>query len=172
MKKILALAGMIVASVFISGCEKEMTVERMTSISKAAGITAGYVCELSKTKESVRTAILNVLDIVTKLTPAEDQSFIDCWTPVVNTEVDKLVVSGVLTQTEGELVNLGREISASSLDFVFKKLPEAKKSKELVIAAIKGFSTGFKSVVTKQPASNEIDTELESELRKSPKLKK
>ena len=60
-KIIMALVA-IASTMFITGCDDLPTPEKMKSISTVIGKTAGYACELAKTKEEVKNGILAVLD--------------------------------------------------------------------------------------------------------------
>ena len=146
MKKIIMSIVAMFAMIF-AGC-KEMTVERMTSISTVIGRTAGYACELSKTKTEVKEAIAQVLDIASKVVPTNGQTFVEAWTPVIDVEINKLVDAGKLDAASAQIAKTALSIACQGIDYVFIKYPKAKDVKELVSAAVTGFVNGYKSVVT------------------------
>lgn len=148
MKKILMTIVAAVAMLFVAGCKSEITVERMTTISIVIGRTAGYACELSKTKTEVKEAIARVLDVASTIVPTNGQTFVEAWTPAIDTEVNKLVDAGKLDAASAKLVKAALGIACQGIDYIFIKYPKAKDAKDLVSAAVTGFVFGYKSVVT------------------------
>ena len=94
MKKIITSIIAAVMAVFITGCDKNLTPERMTTISTVIGRTAGYACELSKTKTEVKETIMKVLDIASIVVPTNGQTYAEAWSPVIDKELAKLVEAG------------------------------------------------------------------------------
>lgn len=148
MKKILSIIGCIGLLLAFGGCKKEITVERMTTISTAIGKTAGLACELSKTKTEVKESIAVVLNAVQAIVPTNGQTFVEAWSPLIEIEVNKLVEAHKIDAASATIVKAALTVACEGLDFVFVKYPKAKDSKELVSAAITGFITGYKSIVT------------------------
>ena len=155
LKNITMLVAMAAASIGIVGCDKLPTPEKMTTISTAVGKTAGYVCELTKTKPEVKEAIANVLDVVSKVVPAEGQTFAEAWTPLINEEVQKLVDAGKLDAAGAQVTKHALGVACDGIDYVFVRYPKAKGVKELVSAAVVGVVDGYKSVVKMGFASAE-----------------
>ena len=148
MKKIITSIIAAVMAVFITGCDKNLTPERMTTISTVIGRTAGYTCELSKTKTEVKETIMKVLDISSEVVPTNGQTFAEAWTPVIDAEINKLVAEGKLDAAGAQVAKLALGVACDGIDYVFVKYPKAKEGKELVSAAVTGFISGYKSVVT------------------------
>lgn len=148
MKKIIMSVVAAIVAFFVAGCKEELTVEKMTTVSTVIGRTAGYACELSKTKTEVKEAIAKVLDIASKVVPTNGQTFVEAWTPVVEEELKKLVDAGKLDATSAQVAKIALGIACEGIDYVFIKYPKAKDVKELVSAAVTGFIKGYKSVVT------------------------
>ena len=159
-KTIMTLCAAIIA-VFMVGCDKLPTVEKMTAISTVIGKTAGYACELAKTKKEVKDAIFVVLDVVSKVVPNEGQTFTEAWTPVITEELNKLVKAGKINENEASIAKIALTAATEGLDYVFLKYPKAKDVKELVAAATSGFITGYKSVVTVGASAN-VDVDADA----------
>ena len=155
MKKIIMSTIAAVMAFFIIGCDKDITPEKMTTIATVIGRTAGYACELSKTKTSVKEAIMNVLDIASTVVPASGQTFVDAWTPVIDAELKKLVEAGKIDANDAQLAKVALGVACQGIDYIFVKYPKAKDAKELVSAAVKGFVDGYKSVVTMKAGTRE-----------------
>lgn len=146
MKKIITCM-LAIGALFITGCDKLPTPERMTTIATVVGKTAGYACELSKTKTEVKEAIAAVLDAASKVVPKEGETFVEAWTPVINEEIQKLVAAGKLDEASAQVVKLALNVACEGIDYIFIKYPKAKDVQELVSAAVTGFIDGYKSVV-------------------------
>ena len=162
MKKIIMSLVAVITAFFIAGCDKTPTVEKITTISIIIGRTAGYACELSKTKTEVKEAIAKVLDIASTAVPTNGQSFAEAWTPVIDGELKKLVDAGKIDAAGAQVVKVALGVACDGIDYVFIKYPKAKEGKELVSAAVTGFVAGYKSVVTdalKTGEKLEIDEE-------------
>lgn len=145
MKKIIMIAIMALASIFIAGCNEDLpTAERITSIATVAGRTAGYAVELAKTKAEVKQVILNVVDIASKTVPATNQTFTAAWTPIIDTELNKTKFSDV----DKAFAKTACLAACAGIDYVFEKCPKAKETKELMSAAIAGLTRGYKSSAT------------------------
>ena len=155
--KMITMAVAAVAMLCMVGCDKLPTPEKMKTISTVIGRTAGYACELSKTKQEVKDAIMNVLDIVSTVVPTNGQTFTEAWTPVINDELQKLVEKGKIAQNDVAIVKIALTAATEGIDYVFVKYPKAKDVKELVSVASEGFVSGYKSVVTLAGAKGEVD---------------
>ena len=147
MKKIMCSIVTAIMAFFMTGCNKDITPEKMITVSTVIGRTAGYACELSKTKTEVKETIIKVLDIASTVIPTNGQTFVEAWTPVIDTELAKVVAEGKITSDEAKIAKIALGIACEGIDYVFVKYPKAKDIKDLVGAAVKGFVTGFKSVV-------------------------
>ena len=148
MKSIMYGIAAVAAALFITGCDKLPTPEKMTKIATAVGKAAGYACELAKLDANVKESIVNVLDVAAKVVPAEGQTFADAWAPIINEEVQKLVAAGKLNDASAAIVKLALGTACDGIDYVFVKYPKAKDVKELVGAAVDGFTTGFKNTIS------------------------
>lgn len=146
MKKIM-ICMLALASFFIAGCNDLPTPERMTTIATVIGKTAGYACELSKTKTEVKEAIATVLDVASKVVPKEGETFTEAWTPVIAEELQKLVAAGKLDEASAQVAKLALNVACEGIDYIFVKYPKAKDVQELVSVAVAGFVDGYKSVV-------------------------
>ena len=176
MKKMIMSVVAAVAACFMAGCDKgkNLTPERMTTISTVIGRTAGYACELSKTKTEVKEAIAKVLDIASEVVPTNNQTFVEAWTPVIDKELKKLVDDKKIGAADAQLAKMALSVACEGIDYIFVKYPKAKEGKELVSAAVTGFVSGYKSVVTMKADAKEkfeIDEEaykyLKSKMQKT-----
>lgn len=156
-KTILAGILTICSLVFMCGCtDKDLpTPEKMSAISTVIGRTAGYACELSKTKTEVKTAIATVLDAVSKVTPATNETFTVAWKPVIDAELEK---TG-LKDADLAIAKIALTAACEGIDYLFVKYPKAREVQDLVSVSVDGFVSGYKSVVTMQAVKDkpEID---------------
>jgi hypothetical protein len=155
MKKTLTSIVAAAMALFMAGCNKDITSERIHTISTVIGRTAGYACELSKTKTEVKEAVVKVLDIVSTVVPTNGQTFVEAWTPMIDAEIKKLIDARKLNELSAKAVKTALTIACEGIDYVFAKYPKAREGKDLVRAAVDGFVAGFKSVVTAKLSANE-----------------
>ena len=162
MKKIIMSLVAAVTAFFIAGCDKTPSVEKITTISTVIGRTAGYACELSKTKKEVKEAIAKVLDIASIAVPTNGQTYAQAWAPVIDAELAKLVEARKIDAVGAQVAKVALGVACDGIDYVFIKYPKAKEGKDLASAAVTGFVSGYKSVVTdalKAGEKPEIDEE-------------
>lgn len=149
MKKMMIGAVAFAMAAFMIGCDKDLpSPDKINAVSTAIGRTAGYACELAKTKTAVKDGIIQVLDVISTVVPSEGETFSQAWTPIIAEELQKLVAAGKLDEAGTQVAKMALSVACDGIDYVFVKYPKAKDVKELVSAATSGFVAGFKSVVT------------------------
>ena len=149
MKTMIVGAVALAMTAFMVGCDKDLpSPEKINAVATTIGRTAGYACELAKTKTAVKEGIIQVLDVASKVVPTEGQTFAEAWTPVIAEELQKLVAAGKLDEVGAKVAKIALGVACDGIDYIFVKYPKAKDVKELVSAATSGFVAGFKSVVT------------------------
>ena len=161
MKKMMIGAVALAMAAFI-GCDEDLpSPEKINAVATTIGRTAGYACELAKTKTAVKDGIIQVLDVISTVVPGEGETFSQTWTPVIAEELQKLVVAGKLDEAGAQVAKMALSVACDGIDYVFVKYPKAKNVKELVSASTTGFVAGFKSVVTLAAGAEkpEIDEE-------------
>ena len=147
MKKLLMLLLAVVTFVF-SGCKKDLpTPEKFETIAESIGVATGYVVNQTKIDGKARNALIDVMNAVRQVTPNQNQTFTDAWTPIAKQVVDKLVADGSLDKDSAELVTATFGVVCKGIDYIFNvRYPKAKTQVELVNAAIRGFIDGFLTV--------------------------
>ena len=141
MNKIISVVCAAVCSVF-AGCKSVPSAEQMYTVSHMIGASAGLVADNMDT--NVHSTVEEIVKIVAEVTPDTNQTFEAAWTPVAQKHVDELVADGKLTEDQGTLVMTSFVVVVKGIDYVFEnRYPEARQYKELVTAAINGFTKGF-----------------------------
>ena len=162
--KAFAVACLAAVAFVFAGCDKLPSAEKIENVSKTIGYAAGLTCDLTKMSDKAKTVTLEVMDIVDDVVPLTNQTFTAAWTPVIDETVAKFVADGKITAGEGAIVKTARAAVTQGLDYVFEvRWPKAKEYKELVSAAVRGFTDGFKTVIKpvnmKAAASFDYDEE-------------
>lgn len=146
MKKLM-LVLMAMVGVVAAGCKSVPSAEKMETVSAAIGCSAGLVLDLTKIDEDSRETVIEVINEVARCAPAEGQTFEDAWMPIAKEKIDELVQRGKIDAGEGVIVLAATRVACLGIDYIFEvRYPKAKQYKELVFAAINGFSGGFLSV--------------------------
>ena len=175
LKNLVACVLAMLMSLFIVGCNDDdqlPTVEKVTTISTIVGRTAGYACELSKTKHEVKESISVVLNVVSNVVPEVGKSFTETWTPIIDTELNKLVEAKKLDESGVAIAKIALKAATEGIDYLFNvKLPKARDVKELVSAATTGFIGGYRSVVTAALAAGRAIPEIDEDALKYIKAK-
>ena len=159
MKKF-AMCSLALALAMLMGCTP--SAEQIKNTATAIGYAAGLVANQTEIKDDARNAIVEVLNEVRGCIPAEGQSFVDAWEPVIKSKVEELVAAGKINAATGELVKTVALMAAKGVDYLFDvRFPKAKQYAELVAAgasgAIDGFLTVFKPVDARDATTIEYD---------------
>lgn len=155
MKKLITIAAAASLAV-LSGCKTVPTVDVIKSTAYAIGCASGLVANETKIDDKSRNAVVEIVMVVRGVVPEEGHTFQEAWTAVAKDYATKLVQEGKLTADQAALVVNGVAVAATGVDYIFIRYPKAKEYKELVAAAVAGFSDGFlttfKPVDTAKPA--------------------
>ena len=152
MKKLLAV---LCAALCIAGCDDVPSAEAVATLSGTLGASAGIVVKLAKVDATTVASINNVLDIVDKVVPNQDQTFEQAWSAIVEEQVEKFLQEGKLNETQAKLVKLGLNAAIKGLDRLFEKKPEWKKYDQVVVGAVGGFISGFRGVIGGDESENQ-----------------
>ena len=97
MKKIVMTIIAAFAMLF-TGCDKEPSVEKITSTATAVGKAAGFVANQTKMDNKSRTVVIEIVTKASAVVPGKDQSFAEAWSPIAKEVVDKLVSEGKINE--------------------------------------------------------------------------
>lgn len=143
MKKLLIILGAVTTLVF-TGCHTVPTPDKMESTAQAIGFSAGLVANNINISDKDRNIIVDIIGKVSECTPADNQTFVEAWTPIATEYVNKMVADGKINQDQAVLILKVFDIIANGVDYVFDKVyPKARQYENLVTAAIRGFTKGF-----------------------------
>lgn len=144
MKKLISCI-LAVGMALIMGCTP--TADQINKTATAIGYAAGLVANNAGIKDDARNAIVVILNEVRSCVPAEGQSFVEAWTPIIKAKVAELVASGKIDAATGDIVISLGIMAAKAVDYMFDiRFPKAKQYEELVRAGISGALDGFLSV--------------------------
>lgn len=157
MKKLIMIASVIATTLF-TGCTP--SAEQINKTASAIGTAAGLVANQTKVDDVTRNTIVQILGEVRECVPGNNQSFVDAWSPVIDSKIAQLVAAGKITAVVGTIVKPIAVMAAEAIDYTFDRYPKAKKSEELVRAGatgvIDGFLTVFKPVNTVAAGSKPV----------------
>ena len=149
------------------GCDREPTPAQMEATADAVGRAAGYVANQTKIDEKSRAVTIEIMTKAADVTPTNNQSFAEAWTPIAKETTDKLVAEGKLDAGQAVLVLCSFDVACKGLDYlVTVRYPKVKKYENLMSAAVKGFTGGFLEVFKPANAklmSAEKDTKYDKE---------
>lgn len=146
----------------VTGCKSLPTVEVMYSTSLAIGYATGMIANQCKIRTEDRQIVIDIVNIVSQTVPAEGQTFEEAWTPIAKEHVQKLIDEGKIDKGLGDIILVAFAVVVKGIDYIFEvRFPKAKLYKDLVIAAIDGFTTGFLTVF-KPENTEEINGECDA----------
>lgn len=129
------------------GCDREPTPEKMEATADAVGRAAGYVANQTKIDDKARAITIEIVTKAAEVTPTNNQSFAEAWTPIAKETTDKLIAEGKLDAGQAVLVLCAFDVACKGLDYlVTVRYPKVKKYENLMSAAVKGFTGGFLDV--------------------------
>ena len=131
----------------VTGCKSLPTAEAMYSTSLAIGYATGMIANQCKIRTEDRQIVIDIVNIVSQTVPAEGHTFDEAWTPIAKAHVQKLIDEGKIDKGLGDIILAAFAVVVKGIDYIFEiRFPKAKLYKDLVIAAIDGFTTGFLTV--------------------------
>ena len=138
----------------ITGCKSIPTVSQMTVMSELIGRSSGLIVNNTKISDKDKATVVEILNKVCEVTPADGQTYADCWYNAALDYVNPLS----LDENVKTLILAAIKVAGEGVDYIFtKRYPDAKQYADLVAAAIHGFVDGFTSVVT-PPNSTTVST--------------
>lgn len=130
------------------GCKSIPSNDAMYSTSYAIGVASGMVAQETSLDKETSSVICDIFEIVSECTPETNLTFSSSWTPLAKTHIDKLIADGKLTKAQGVLVEKTFGVLVTGIDYIFEvRFPNAKQYKDIVSAAIKGFTKGCITVM-------------------------
>jgi len=146
MNKILVFATLCMTLFAIVGCATMPSTEKMYNASYAIGVSGGLVANMTDMDADTRNAVCDILGIVSVVIPATNETFEAAWTETAQKHTQKLIEEGKIDEKQGQLVMAAFKVAVKGLDYVFIVYPKAKAYKELVVASVDGFTSGFLAV--------------------------
>lgn len=129
------------------GCKSIPTTDSMYRTSYAVGVATGMIANETKIDDASRNAICDIINVVSSCIPETNQTFEAAWTPIAKAHIAKLVEDGKLDDAQARMVETVFSLAIQGIDYLFEyRYPKAKTYKEVVVAAIDGFSSGFLKV--------------------------
>lgn len=135
-----------VSTIVSSGCKSIPSVEIMKTTAASIGYAAGLVANETKINDKARNTIVEIVTEVSKVVPAQGQSFEDAWTPGAKELIAKLISDGKIDEGVGPVALAAFGVAVKGIDYIFDiRYPKAREYEELVAAAVSGFTEGFLS---------------------------
>lgn len=135
---VLSISGLFV------GCRLlKPTVNDIPNIAKVIGIATSQVVDVSTLTEDQLDSINSVIVKISEITPDPTKTCEEVWTPIINTEVTRLVEEGKIKVEVQNLVTTVLTYVAKGMDYVYIKYPEIKTYRDLSIKTINAFIEGF-----------------------------
>jgi len=100
-------------------------------------------CDQTKIDDATRAKIIEIVGIVSTVTPAADKTFEETWLPIAKDHTAKLVDEGKITSDQATLIIGAVTVAVKGIDYVFVRYPKAKLYEGLVVSVINGFTDGF-----------------------------
>lgn len=142
-----SIAGVVVCAAMAMttvGCKSIPTDDQMYRTSYAIGVATGMVAGETKIDDVTRNAVCDIVNIVAYCVPETNETFEAAWMPKAQAHIAKLVEEGKLDPVQARMVETVFSVVVQGIDYVFEyRFPKAKTYKELVSAAVGGFSDGF-----------------------------
>jgi len=139
----LSLSAAAIAAAAFTGCKSVPSDETMYTTSYAIGAAAGLIADQTKIDDATRAKIIEIVGIVSTVTPAADKTFEETWLPIAKDHTAKLVDEGKITSDQATLIIGAVTVAVKGIDYVFVRYPKAKLYEGLVVSVINGFTDGF-----------------------------
>lgn len=129
------------------GCKSLPSNDVMYTTTYAIGVSTGMVANQTKIDDATRNATCEIMGIVQTCVPETNETFQVAWMEKAEKHVADLIKAEKLNEAQGKMVLTVFSLACQGLDYIFEvRYPNAKQYKELVSAAINGFTGGFLTV--------------------------
>lgn len=143
---------LMMACLVVCGCKNDPpSAETVAKTATAVGKAAGYATQFVSDKQLVSTIVI-VVEKVSAVVPATNDTCVSTWTPVVEAELKKIVDAGKLADSQAALAKTAILLAAEGVDYYckYKLNPTWKTYSDLLSIAVKNVCSGFVSVVEKK----------------------
>lgn len=161
----MSIVALIVALTTLVGCKTLPTPPQIGSSARLIGTSTGLVVNAMGVKDETKKQVLDILNTVCSAIPSSTETFVKVWVPLAKVEIDKLVEKGEMDAAEGDMVLTAFTLVCKGVDYIFEvRYPKAKAYRELVEAAVDGFTQGFASAVNPYALkANSVEMEYDVE---------
>lgn len=158
--------------VSVTGCKHLPNVDSVNLAAKAIGGATGLILNECDIPDEARNAIIEITQKVIPWIPEIGQPLETAWTEKAQALVDGMIADGKLDAAYGPVIMAAFKLVVRGFALLEQKCPQVRTSRELLEAAVSGFSEGL--ISTLKPATCEnccIDVKAFKDLRKTPQAR-
>lgn len=158
--------------VSVAGCKHLPNVDSVNLAAKAIGGATGLIINECDIPGEARNAIIEIAQKVIPWIPEIGQPLETAWTEKAQELVDSMISDGKLDSAHGPVIMAAFKLVVRGFALLEQKVPHVRTSRELLEAAVSGFSEGL--VSTLKPEACEsccIDVKSLNELKKTPQAR-
>ena len=175
---LLLIAFAFVGLMKLTGCKTRLNVDNINRIFYYGGASTALVMNETSLEKEKRIVIYDVFVDIRACNPEVGQPLEAAWTPIAQKHVDILVTEGKIDAGTGVVIMAGFRTAMAGVNLLEQHHPEIREDRDLLSAAITGFTDGFleRFIVDPESAANlsnakgsivTIDMSVADEVRKA-----
>lgn len=143
----------------LTGCKTRPNVDNINRIFYYGGSGTALVMNETSLNKEKRVVIYDVFVDIKACNPEVGQPLEAAWTPIAQKHVDLLVTEGKIDAATGVVIMAGFRTAMAGVNLLEQHHPEIREDRDLLSAAIAGFTDGFleRFIVEPEVAANLSD---------------
>lgn len=142
----------------LTGCKTRPNVDRVNRAFYYGGATVSLVMNETSLNKEKRVVIRDIVVDIKTCNPEVGQPLEAKWTEIAQDHVDRLIQAGTIDSATGVVIMAGFHTAMAGVNLLEQHFPEIRQDRDLISAAIAGFTDGFLERFIVDPDANaELD---------------
>lgn len=138
----------------LTGCKTAPNVDKVNRAFYYGGATVSLVMNETSLSKEKRVVIRDIVVDIKTCNPEVGQPLEAKWTEIAQNHVDRLVQAGTIDSATGVVIMAGFHTAMAGVNLLEQRFPEIRQDRDLISAAIAGFTDGFLERFIVDPDAN------------------
>ena len=138
----------------LTGCKTRPNVDNVNRAFYYGGSTVALVINDTSISKEKRVVIRDIFVDIKTCNPEVGQPLEAKWTQIAQDHVDRLIQEGKIDSATGVVIMAGFHTAMAGVNLLEQRFPEVRQDRDLISAAIAGFTDGFLERFVVDPDAN------------------
>lgn len=127
----------------LTGCKTTPNVDKVNRAFYYGGSTVSLIMNETSLNKEKRVVIRDIVVDIKTCNPEVGQTLEAKWTEIAQDHVDRLIQAGTIDSATGVVIMAGFHTAMAGVNLLEQRFPEIRQDRDLISAAISGFTEGF-----------------------------